>query len=116
LLLGLALEVVMSEPADPNASRPWFLARTRYGEEDPESKGKPWGRPRKFASPDDLRNACAEYFAWIEANPLYSTEAKSTKDGVELVDLPRMRAMTILGLCNFLDIDQGTWAAYKLRR
>lgn len=31
----------------------------------------------------------------------------------EQVEVPKMRAMTISGLCRFLDIDQTTWGEYR---
>jgi len=73
------------------------------------------GRAPIFKSPDDLWNACCEYFAWVEENPLW--EAKLTSyQGVSTVEtLPKMRAMTIDGLCLFLDIGRRTWDEYAKR-
>lgn len=73
------------------------------------------GRNPIFASPDDLWDACVEYFAWVEDHPLYETRAYSSKDGVRMAEVPKMRAMTIAGLCLFLDIHQSTWAEYRKR-
>lgn len=71
------------------------------------------GRSPIFATPDDLWLACAEYFEWVEANPLWERKAFSSKDGINTIDLPKMRAMTISGLCIFLDISRKTWAEYR---
>lgn len=71
------------------------------------------GRNPAFSSPDQLWAACCEYFEWIEANPLYETKAFSSKDGIQTTDLPKMRAMTVSGLCIFLDICPATWQDYR---
>lgn len=34
----------------------------------------------------------------------------------KLMDLPKMRAMTIQGLCNFLQIGTSTWSDYKKKK
>lgn len=73
------------------------------------------GRSPIFATPDDLWSACCEYFDWVETNPLYERKAFSSKDGINTIDLPKMRAMTISGLCIFLDISRDTWQQYRAR-
>jgi hypothetical protein len=71
------------------------------------------GRNPIFKKPDELWTACLEYFEWVEANPL--KEEKATQyQGVFVKDtVNKMRAMTIGGLCIFLDICQNTWTNYK---
>ena len=69
----------------------------------------------KFASSDKLWEACAEYFEWIESNPLKEVKAFSYLGDIKLAELPKMRAMTIAGLCIFLDINRSTWVDYKAR-
>lgn len=73
------------------------------------------GRAPIFASPDDLWASCLEYFEWVEANPLYESQAFAYQGNVTLKELPKMRAMTIAGLCIFLDISVKTWAEYRER-
>jgi len=73
------------------------------------------GRKPIFATPDDLWAAAAEYFEWVEANPLTEEKVFNGKDGIVRADIAKMRAMTIMGLCIFLDIDRGTWAEYGKR-
>ena len=73
------------------------------------------GRNPIFASPDDLWTAASEYFEWVEANPLYEAKAFAFQGAVTVESLPKMRAMTIMGLCIFLDISQQAWAEYKVR-
>lgn len=73
------------------------------------------GRKPIFASPDELWEACREYFKWVEDNPLYETKAFCHQGVVTYAQIPKMRAMTIGGLCLFLDIDVTTWYEYAKR-
>lgn len=73
------------------------------------------GRAPIFGSPDELLASCLEYFEWVEANPLYEAKAFAFQGTVTLQELPKMRAMTIAGLCIFLDISVKTWAEYRDR-
>lgn len=73
------------------------------------------GRAPIFATPDDLWAACCEYFDWVEKNPLHEAQAFAYQGTVKVEALPKMRAMTLSGLCIFLDIDRKTWAAYAQR-
>lgn len=71
------------------------------------------GRKPKFASPEILHAACMEYFEWVEENPLYEAKAFAYQGQVTVEYMPKMRAMTIAGLCLFLDIDKTTWENYR---
>lgn len=73
------------------------------------------GRKPKFETPDDLQDACLEYFEWVEANPLYEAQAFAYQGKVTMQPVAKMRAMTLAGLCIFLDIDRTTWAEYAAR-
>jgi len=73
------------------------------------------GRKPIFASPNDLWTACVEYFEWVEDNPLYEAKAFSYQGETKIESIPKMRAMTIDGLCLFLDIGIQTWHDYKGR-
>lgn len=63
------------------------------------------GRDRLFATPKLLWAAAVEYFTWCEANPLIEVDYRG-KDAVE-VELPKMRAFTMSGLCIYLDCTPG---------
>jgi hypothetical protein len=59
-----------------------------------------FGEPRKFNSPDELWTACAEYFAWVEDNPIFEVrvEVKLGKECEIRTPRPRMpseRAMIL---------------------
>lgn len=73
------------------------------------------GRAPIFASPDALWDACAEYFEWVELNPLWESKPFAFQGVVTVEALPKMRAMTISGLCIFLDIARRTWDEYRER-
>lgn len=73
------------------------------------------GRKPIFSDPDEIWAASIEYFEWVEANPLYERKAFHASGVITHDDSPRMRAMTIDGLCNFLDIGNSTWADYRAR-
>ncbi len=66
------------------------------------------GRDKIFTTPDKFWDACCSYFQAISDNPLYETIIQSGKK----FTLPKMRAMTIEGLCIFLDIETRTFNDY----
>ena len=73
------------------------------------------GRDLIFTSSDILWAACCEYFVWADDNPLYETKAFAFQGIVTQESIPKMRAMTIDGLCLFLDISTDTWKLYTDR-
>jgi len=92
--------------AAPKGNQFW-LARSRHG------------RKPIFESPQMLWEGCLDYFQWIEDNPLYETKVFAYQGAVDkengFVEVPKMRAMTLSGLCIFLDISMETWTLYKQR-
>lgn len=73
------------------------------------------GRNPIFSSPDDLWNACCDYFEWTEDHPLQEEKLFAYQGEVTRATVHKMRAMTIEGLCLFLDITHETWTNYKKR-
>lgn len=73
------------------------------------------GRDPIFASPDALWAASVEYFEWVDANPLFEARPFAYQGEVKVENIARMRAMTISGLCIFLDIARRTWDNYRER-
>ena len=69
-----------------------------------------------FADPEPLWAACCEYFEWVETHPLQEAKAFSYEGQITVASLPKMRAMTIGGLCVFLDIDRATWNVWREKR
>ena len=71
------------------------------------------GRNPIFSNPEQLRNACYEYFEWVENNPLYEEKIFHAQGVITKDTVAKIRAMTISGLCIFLDIDRTTWENYR---
>lgn len=86
--------------AAPKGNQFW-KARTKHG------------RDKLFASSEALEEACTEYFEWVESNPLKEGKLTSYQGKNTLEEIPKMRAMTIEGLCLFLDIDDSTWFRWR---
>ena len=71
------------------------------------------GRNPIFKDSAQLWDACNQYFQWVEENPLQEQKAFSFQGSVHYAEVNKMRAMTIGGLCIFLDIAQETWSNYR---
>lgn len=71
------------------------------------------GRKPIFESPEVLFDAACEYFQWVEDNPL--EKAIVYQGEVSKKPEPLMRAMSIEGLCIFLDIARRTFGEYEKR-
>lgn len=73
------------------------------------------GAKPKFADAASLEKACREYFQWVEDNPLWEMKAFAFQGVVTQEPVAKMRAMTIGGMCIFLDITHQTWTQYRKR-
>jgi hypothetical protein len=51
----------------------------------------------------------------VEENPLLEEKVFSASEGLRRADIAKMRAMTMDGLCLFLDIGDSTWHDYRNR-
>lgn len=71
------------------------------------------GRNPIFKDSEQLWDACEQYFQWVEENPLEELKVFHNAGLITEATLPKMRAMTIDGLCIFLDISDETWANYR---
>lgn len=71
------------------------------------------GRDKLFASSEALWEACCEYFDWVDSNPLIEMKPFAYQGMVTQEPVPKMRAMTIGGLCIFLDINPSTWRDWR---
>lgn len=88
-----------------------FLPGNRFWEARSSAGPKP-----KFDAPEQLWSACVEYFGWTEDHPLHEAKAFAYEGAVKVEALPKMRAMTITGLCLFLDISRSTWDEWRRSR
>lgn len=82
----------------------FWLARSSHGP-------KP-----KFSNPDDLWAACCEYFEWVDANPLHEDKLVTFQGAATHEPVAKMRAMTIAGLCLFIDISFQQWTEWRKSR
>lgn len=73
------------------------------------------GRNPIFTTPEQLFDACLQYIQWVEDNPLQAVELVSYQGESRLEAVPKMRAMSIGGMCIFLDIATVTWREYAKR-
>lgn len=73
------------------------------------------GRKPIFESPEQLWQAACEYFEWVESNPLQEEKIFHAQGIITKDTISKIRAMTIRGLCLFLDISFDTWQDYKKR-
>ena len=73
------------------------------------------GRRPSYATADELWAAAQQYFEWVEANPLHTHETVKFQGEARLVKVPKMRAMTIAGLCLHIGVTQETWCQYRKR-
>jgi len=94
------------EGRDPDTGH--FLPGNRFW-----AQSSTFGRKPTFESPEQLRAAAVEYFEWVSDNPLIEEKLFSNEGKVTRADTGRMHAMTIGGLCLFLDISKDTWRRYR---
>jgi hypothetical protein len=73
------------------------------------------GRKPKFETPEILWNACVEYFDEVSSTPLKASELVKYKGKAKVKKVNKMRAMSIMGLCIFLDISYQAWSEYRAR-
>ncbi len=71
------------------------------------------GRNEIFASPKALWGEATKYFAWVEDNPLWEHKVTQYQGDVIEMKIPKLRAMTIGGLCLYLGISTETWCQYR---
>lgn len=109
---GLAgMDLLMTdENPEKDAKTGKFLPGNRFWE-----ARSTHGRAPKFASPEDIRSAAVEYFEWVDGNPLGEEKLFSYEGSIVRGDMGRMQAMTLKGLCIFLDISFQGWSDYRLR-
>ena len=74
------------------------------------------GRNPIFDAPEKLAEACLDYFVWCEANPLWEEKVGFTAGKGVVQTVAKMRAMTIGGLCIFLDITPQVWGNWRRER
>lgn len=66
-------------------------------------------KPKSY-QPEELLDKAIEYFEWNENNPL--KEQKAFGNG-SIVELDKMRAMSVSAFCNYACIDRSTFENYE---
>ncbi len=90
----------------------WWIARySNGGHGDGEL-----GRPPVFKTPEELWDACCQYFEWAETHPIYESRAFQHKDDVQLKNIPKLRPFSQGALCRFLNISVQAWWNYRNSR
>ncbi len=88
-----------------------FMPGNRFWEMRSSAGPKP-----KFAGPEPLWAACCEYFQWVDATPLWEDKLVTYMGRAIHEPTARMRAMTIHGLCLFLDVSVQAWHNWRQER
>jgi len=73
------------------------------------------GRKPIFHDADELWDAACEYFQWVEENPLKEEKLFHFQGTIVRDEISKIRAMTIAGMCLFLDISDDAWEDYCKR-
>lgn len=71
------------------------------------------GRDKVFSTPSAMKDACCEYFQWVEDNPLWESKLFSYQGDVHEGVAPKMRAMTIEGLSIYLGVNSKYFAQFE---
>lgn len=70
------------------------------------------GRDKLFGTAKILYEAACEYFEWCDKHPLIEIDFKGQH--AKKIEMPKMRAYTIQGLCLYLDCNTQYIAQFKL--
>ena len=70
------------------------------------------GKPAAY-TPDELLQEGKLYIEWAESNPLYETKAFASNGIVVTENIPKMRAMSVLGFCVFANITSSMYYRYR---
>lgn len=71
------------------------------------------GRARAFDTAEQLMEACEEYLAWNEANPLIEEKPFCFQGAIVMAELQKPRPPSIMALCTHLGISRHTWHNYR---
>ena len=73
------------------------------------------GKDKILKTPKIMWEAACEYFQWSEDNPLVEEKIFNYQGEIVIGKINKMRAMTMQGLCIFMDISTSSYYDYKSR-
>lgn len=88
------------------------MAKMKFSPYWEERRNLADGRKKKFRNPQQLWTAAIEYFNWVEQTPMRAAELLKWQGEHKVVFVPRMRAMSIAGLSEYLQISKRTFENY----
>lgn len=71
------------------------------------------GRDKLFETPEILWEEACKYFQWSVDNPLIETKGFAFQGSVTKEEFPLMRAMTLQGLCYFLNCSSSWYGVFR---
>lgn len=74
------------------------------------------GANPKFETAEQLADACQQYFTWNHENPLFADQLVTFRGHATHEPVAKMRAMTLAGLCMFIDVSKETWNEWRKSR
>lgn len=69
-----------------------------------------------YKTSEELWLAAYKYFEWVADNPISEPVPVSYKGSFEVRTMPRMRAMTLEGLCAFIGVQMKTYLLWRRER
>lgn len=72
------------------------------------------GRDRIFADAQTLLEEAENYFQWCDNNPLIEIQFMRGKEGIEKLEVPKMRVYLLSGLCIYLGVNVKYFIDFKI--
>lgn len=91
------------EAVDASMGNEWWKNRAKHG------------RDKLFEDPELLWEAACEYFKWSMDNPLKESRLASVKGYPTVVQLSKIRAFTLKGLCLYLGCNENYFRTWRSR-
>lgn len=68
-----------------------------------------------FPTPEDLWASACEYFQWATDHPLIECKVANSAGEPIIIEIPKLRAMTLVEMRVYIGIAQSTWHLYSTR-
>lgn len=70
-------------------------------------------KDKKFETPEALLERVLDYFRWAEENPLMESKLVTYEGVSTIVEVPKMRALTLRGLTLHIGVGMETWGGWR---